>query len=283
MKMMDMTKTSEGGEFSLFTQEEQVIRDTGIMIQTLEEVSGSVRRLAEAYQRAYREQCRLLRISDRQQLELRLANKSLGAQAAELKRLNVALRKEIGLREQLADELRRVAREDALTGLYSRSYLFEQGELEFKRRKRDEAPLSVLMMDLDHFKQINDSHGHGAGDEVLRRFGAICRGSFREVDIVGRIGGEEFMAILPTTGPREACLVAERIRGALEAESISVPSGNIGVTLSIGVTEALAGDASFDQVVSRADMVLYEAKNAGRNRIRVIPLDLAADLSEGVR
>lgn len=277
---MNMANTSDQGEFSLFAQEEKVIRDAGIMIGTLEDVSGSVRRLAQAYQRSYREQCRLVRISDRQQLELRNANKELDIRAAELNRLNEALKREIEVRERLADELRRVAREDALTGLFSRRHLFELGQHEFNRRRRHAQRLSFLMMDLDHFKQINDSHGHGAGDEVLRCFGNLCRDSFRDVDIVGRIGGEEFMAILPSTGAEGASLVASRLREKLQALTVSVPGGIIRVSLSIGITEALAGDDSFDKATMRADAALYAAKNAGRNRIRVLPPELAANAAE---
>ncbi|HJW26264.1 MAG TPA: GGDEF domain-containing protein [Rhodocyclaceae bacterium] len=273
----------EEGEFSLFTQEKQVIRESEIMIRTLGTVSDSVRRLAEAYRRAYREQCRLLRISDRQQLELREANKALGAQADELRHLNEALRKEVGIREQMADELRRMAREDALTGLLSRRYLFELGEHEFRRRRRHGQPLGLLMMDLDYFKKINDGYGHGAGDQVLREFGALCRDCFREEDIVGRIGGEEFLAILPTTGTQEAARVAERIRARLAAQSIAIPGGAIGVTLSIGITEVLAADTTFDHAASRADAALYEAKNGGRNRIEILLPGIGSADTSGYR
>lgn len=277
---MNMANVTDPGEFSLFAQEEKVIRDAGVMIGTLEDVSGSVRRLAQAYQRSYREQCRLVRISDRQQLELRNANKELDARAAELKRLNEALQQEIEVRERLADELRRVAREDALTGLFSRRYLFELGQHEFNRRRRHSQPLSFLMMDLDHFKKINDSHGHSTGDQVLRCFGAVCRDSFRDVDIIGRIGGEEFLAILPGTDAEGACLVAERVRKKLQSEAIPVPGTTIHVTLSIGITEAMGKDDTFDKATMRADGALYEAKNAGRNRTRVQPPELAANLAE---
>lgn len=277
---MNTANVSDQGEFSLFAQEEKVIRDAGIMIGTLEDVSGSVRRLAQAYQRAYREQCRLVRISDRQQLELRNANKELDIRAAELNRLNEALKREIEVRERLADELRRVAREDSLTGLLSRRHLFELGQHEFNRRRRHAQPLSFLMMDLDHFKQINDSYGHGAGDKVLHSFGILCREAFRDADIVGRIGGEEFLAILPGTGAEGASQVAERVRGKLHALAISVPGGSIQVSLSIGITEAQAEDDSFDKATMRADAALYAAKNAGRNCIRVLPQGLASNTAE---
>ncbi|NEX23771.1 GGDEF domain-containing protein, partial [Thiorhodococcus mannitoliphagus] len=185
----------EGEEYSLYAHEESVIRRAEDMLGKLEEVSGGVRDLAKAYRGGYRETARLVRISDRMQLDLHDANRTLTSQAEDLRRLNAALREEIERREQLEQELRRIASIDELTGTHTRRSLLELGEHELRRRARHGHSLAVLMMDLDHFKRINDSFGHAAGDQLLRDFGFLLRSSLRKGDIAGRFGGEEFLAI----------------------------------------------------------------------------------------
>jgi diguanylate cyclase (GGDEF)-like protein len=178
------------------------------------------------------------------------------------------------------EEIYRMTIVDGLTQIHNKRYLFEVMDRECTRARRHDRPLSVVMFDIDHFKKINDSYGHSVGDEVLRCFGAICRESFRDVDIIGRVGGEEFLAILPGTGAEGACLVAERVRNRLQSQAITAPGGTIQVTLSIGITEAMSRDDTFDKATMRADTALYEAKNAGRNRIGILPPALAANPAE---
>lgn len=169
---------------------------------------------------------------------------------AELQRLNEALEK--------------LARTDTLTGVPNRLHVNERLEAEFVRFQRSHEPYAVLVLDIDFFKKVNDTHGHATGDAVLRHVAGVLRQSVRSIDLVGRTGGEEFMVILPMTDQAQAVVVAEKIRSAVAASPIE-PVGR--VTISVGVQEVGAGDASGDDAVVRADHWLYEAKNAGRNRV----------------
>ncbi len=240
-------------EFSLFDEEERVMRRAAAMIANLEDVGGSLRALADAYRQGYSEQRRMVRISDRLQLDLHEANQALEA--------------EIKLREGLEAELRLIATVDMLTGLYTRRHILETGELEEKRWRRHGGRLSLVLADIDHFKLVNDTYGHAVGDEVLKGFAEICRGAFRQTDFIGRFGGEEFLVVLPGTGLDDACAIAERLRFQTENGKVSVPSAKIKITVSIGVSEMSGGDASLEQAISRADEALYRAKARGRNRI----------------
>lgn len=256
----------EESGFTLFEQEEQVIARADAIVVKLESVSVSLREFALAYRRGYREQKRMMRISDRLQGDLQSANQRLGDQARELQLLNDALQSENQLREALATELRLIATTDVLTGLHTRRHLLELGGLEEKRWRRHHQPLSLLIFDIDFFKRVNDSYGHAAGDEVLRAFADICRETFRASDIVGRFGGEEFLAILPATKTVDAFQIAERLRKRTELETVRFGNADIHFTVSVGVTETRDADQTLEQTIFRADMALYKAKNAGRNR-----------------
>jgi diguanylate cyclase (GGDEF)-like protein len=128
--------------------------------------------------------------------------------------------------------------------------------------------LSIFMMDVDHFKKINDTHGHKVGDLVLQKLAEICRDTLRMVDIIGRVGGEEFAILLPETTEQEAIRVAERLRQAIADAKISLGHGlPLSITVSIGITSLMSKDDNIDVLLSFADKALYAAKNAGRNRI----------------
>ncbi len=152
---------------------------------------------------------------------------------------------------------------DDLTGLYNHRYIFASLEKEIDRAERYQQLLTIIMLDIDHFKEVNDKFGHPVGDKVLATVAAIIRSNLREVDIVGRFGGDEFMIILPHTGVAEGQIVAERIR--YEVEKCPFTSQNIRITASIGVCEYIGGE-ELDQLVTRVDELLYSAKNRGRNR-----------------
>ena len=169
--------------------------------------------------------------------------------------------------ERLRAEFEHLARHDGLTGALTRRALLEGGERELQRWQRYGRPLSLLLLDIDHFKQINDRHGHLAGDRVLADAVAQMRGVLRRVDLLGRYGGEEFVALLPETGVAAALAVAERMRAALAAQPAI--EGRPACTASIGVTTVAAGDAGLDALLARADAALYRAKRAGRNRVEV--------------
>ena len=170
-------------------------------------------------------------------------------------------------RERLIQQLRGMAMVDPLTGLANRRALAEivaQHEAAARRKGR---VLSFAIADLDHFKRVNDTYGHHAGDEVLRQAAARFRRALRATDTVGRIGGEEFRIMLPETGLEEAALVLERVRRAFEEERVVLASGDeIGVTLSIGLASSSAEEGA-ERALLKADRALYRAKSSGRNRV----------------
>ena len=165
-------------------------------------------------------------------------------------------------------ELVRQAHTDHLTGFNNRGHFMHQAELELRRVVRYGGTLSIFMMDVDHFKKINDTHGHKVGDLVLQKLAEICRDTLRMVDIIGRVGGEEFAILLPETTEQEAIRVAERLRQAIANAKIPLGHGlPLSITVSIGITSLMSKDDNIDVLLSFADKALYEAKNAGRNRI----------------
>jgi diguanylate cyclase (GGDEF)-like protein len=155
---------------------------------------------------------------------------------------------------------------DPLTGLPNRRSAMDQLEQAWSAASRSGLPLSVMVVDIDHFKQINDSHGHAAGDLVLREAAAILRASARREDSVCRIGGEEFLVICPNTNLKSAMLSAERLRASLGAKRIAIGQTEKTLTVSIGVATRESGTADMDVLVSLADQALYAAKEAGRNQ-----------------
>ena len=164
-------------------------------------------------------------------------------------------------------ELRLLASTDSLTGTMSRRSFHEQTNREMDRAKRYGKHLSCAVIDIDHFKSINDTYGHGAGDFVLQRVGSIIKSALRASDYIGRIGGEEFAVLFPETALMPAFEVAERLRAALEAETMEVFGGTICVTASIGVAEARGAASTTDMLLRHADVAMYEAKLGGRNRV----------------
>ncbi|MFC1674040.1 GGDEF domain-containing protein [Pseudomonadota bacterium] len=155
---------------------------------------------------------------------------------------------------------------DDLTALFNRRAFFEQGNRMLSSTQRYEHPLSVLMMDVDHFKTINDTHGHGVGDQALKAVACAIQNSLRETDLVGRIGGEEFTAILPETSLAGAKKLAERIRQTVAEQHVEGAGAPVELRISIGVSEA-HGDASLDTLLFESDKALMQAKAEGRNRV----------------
>lgn len=168
----------------------------------------------------------------------------------------------------LEASLTKLSREDPLTGLFNRRTLMAMLEDEMTRVQRYQRPMSLLMMDIDHFKRINDRWGHPVGDEVLRSFASRCEGAMRENDKIGRWGGEEFVMLLPETEQPEAVEVANRLRSLTSSMAIPSHSGDnmIHVTVSIGIASTGAGD-TVETLLARADHALYDAKTSGRDRV----------------
>lgn len=158
---------------------------------------------------------------------------------------------------------------DGLTGLHNRRYLDSHLATLFDRAGARGRPLSLMITDIDRFKPINDTHGHAAGDEVLRDFARRLRKNVRGIDLACRFGGEEFVVVMPDTEPHIAAKVAERIRHEIESQPFAIGGGTqtVQVTVSIGVASMIPGKDSVDTLVKRADAALYEAKNGGRNRV----------------
>jgi len=172
-------------------------------------------------------------------------------------------------RRHMEAELRRLATTDPLTGAFNRRRFFQKARQEFLRHRRYGHPLAVLLMDMDHFKKINDTHGHPVGDAVLKRFVQTCQSVFRVTDIFGRTGGEEFSALLPETDAANATRVAERLRDRVGKRTLAKDDDAPAVpfTISIGLTGLQEDDLTLESMIRRADMALYTAKRSGRNRV----------------
>lgn len=179
------------------------------------------------------------------------------------------LQEEIELRKQVEQKFRRQAITDPLTKTGNRRRFMELSRKELARAQRYGKPLSILALDLDRLKRINDTHGHGAGDQALIRAVQICQENIREQDILARLGGDELAILLPETDIDGAALSAERIRWAFAESPLSIDGISIPLTVSIGLSRLIDGDGAIDPLLARADRALYQAKREGRNRVAI--------------
>lgn len=171
---------------------------------------------------------------------------------------------------RLETELKRQAHLDYLTELSNRRHFIKQGEVELSRAIRYGNPLSLMLLDIDFFKSINDTYGHNVGDLAIQSLSKVCKDTMRQVDIIGRLGGEEFAIILPETSSKKAVEVAERLREAVANTKVTPPVGlPIQFTVSIGVTSLDQKDANIDMLLDQADKAMYQAKKTGRNKVCV--------------
>ncbi|TAN51851.1 MAG: GGDEF domain-containing protein [Methylococcaceae bacterium] len=171
-------------------------------------------------------------------------------------------------RKELQSKLEEQANTDFLTGCDSRRHFLEKAEQELLRIRRYGGEMSMLMLDLDHFKNINDEHGHTVGDRVLKKLVQVCGELLREVDVIGRLGGEEFAILLPETRIEQALEVAGRLCQAVAAAELPMDgAAPLHFTASIGVAGLAADDLRIAAILNRADSALYKAKHAGRNRV----------------
>jgi diguanylate cyclase (GGDEF)-like protein len=184
--------------------------------------------------------------------------------------------------EQRTRDLQTLASVDPLTGLYNRRQFETLARAELGRSQRYMRPCSFLMIDIDHFKRVNDTFGHEMGDWVLKTVASILATARRDADVVARFGGEEFVIMLPETTPEAAATVAERIRMMVSANSMAVGDAKLSLTISAGVGEVTASSPSIEAVIRDADRALYEAKRTGRNRVCVAkqPLESVAHAAE---
>lgn len=192
-----------------------------------------------------------------------------GAAISYDKHLSLWLLNDISKQKTLEDELKHKVNHDYLTGLNSRDWFMNQALIELNRANRFSSPLSLLMLDIDFFKAVNDTHGHQVGDIALKSVADIAKSTLRDFDICARLGGEEFAVLLPETNKSQAYEVAERLRLAIENSKVPLPSGGLPLTMtiSIGVSSMTSKDDNIDVLISKADKALYEAKKTGRNKV----------------
>jgi diguanylate cyclase (GGDEF)-like protein len=176
--------------------------------------------------------------------------------------------------DRLRCELEHLATHDPLTGIFTRRALLDSCALELARCLRHDRTMALLMLDLDHFKAVNDHYGHLVGDQVILNFVARTGGLLRQIDSFGRYGGEEFVVLLPETNAADALVVAERIRAA-----VATPSELPAYTVSIGITTRSYADTKVDELLARADQALYQAKANGRNRIEMAGLSATESIA----
>ncbi len=188
----------------------------------------------------------------------------------EIEEINRKLTEQNALLESMNARLKSLAATDPLTSIANRRKLMEVGEVEFKRARRFSHPLSLLIMDIDHFKQVNDAWGHPTGDRVIQSVADICVHGVRgNVDLVARIGGEEFAVVMPETDYSSAVELAERLRQSVAAHRIPLDQhAALTCTISTGVATLTDSCAAFDQLLGDADKSLYRAKKAGRNCVK---------------
>ena len=179
----------------------------------------------------------------------------------------VAIERDVTEQKALEEKLETLSMTDPLTGLLNRRSLEDYLEKEYSRFTRHDIKFSLLLLDIDHFKSINDQYGHHTGDRALKMLADCCVGKLRKHDVMARYGGEEFCVILPNTNGERAAVLAEKLRTAIAAQALKVDGQEVGVTSSIGVSDVRASDKSPGEILERADGALYEAKQSGRDRV----------------
>lgn len=221
---------------------------------------GSMKPYSQILQEANEELSKINLSYEQLVVDLKQSKERAGKYASELKEAN--------------QKLREMAFRDGLTGLYNHRYFHEMLDMEINRAKRYNRFFALLMLDLDHFKNINDTYGHPVGDIVLREVGSEITNTLRDADTAARYGGEEFAIILPETNLKGAALAGERIRKAIEKLEINADGRHLGITISVGVTcyQISAVQKNKSEVLSAADVALYNSKNSGRNRISIVKL-----------
>ena len=188
----------------------------------------------------------------------------------QLKEQNAALESEINKRREAEAELRIKAITDPLTNIYNRRYFFELATKEFSRSRRETEPFSIIMIDIDNFKSVNDTYGHLIGDQALIRFTEICKAEIREYDILARYGGEEFVILLPNTDIQQAKSMAERLRASIIKTPLQFGEIIVSITSSFGISCSNNDSVlALDKILDKADQALYWSKKGGRNRISV--------------
>jgi diguanylate cyclase (GGDEF)-like protein len=181
---------------------------------------------------------------------------------------------DISEQKRMEEELRRLATTDPLTGAFNRRAFMEAARINLIRAARYQEPLTVILADIDHFKKVNDTHGHATGDEALKLFVSTVQATLRETDVLGRMGGEEFAVLLPHTAMDAAMGLANRLREILAGILVPYPGGTLQFTVSMGVSSYRDHGDSIDALLQSSDEALYAAKEGGRNRVIAASADL---------
>ncbi|WP_245797997.1 GGDEF domain-containing protein [Chromohalobacter japonicus] len=205
--------------------------------------------------------CALLRLEILQRKQFSLLH--------EERNQNRHLLKEIAHRKSLEAQLRMVAERDALTGLNSRSHFMKRAEALLQRSRLEKVPFSLFMIDVDHFKSINDTWGHTHGDWVLTKIAEVCAQSLRPTDVIGRFGGEEFVVALPDTSPKDAQTIAERLKKKVAELPLQEGMNELCLSVTIGIALANSEEDGLESLITRADQTLYVGKRNGRNRVEM--------------
>ncbi|MCE1253048.1 MAG: diguanylate cyclase [Anaerolineae bacterium] len=213
-------------------------------------------------------------------LPLRMGEKTFGVLDIHSNKLDTFVYNDVLLLQTLSDQVavsienarlfakvEYLATNDTLSGLYNRRYLFELARIEIERSSRYNCPLSVVIMDIDYFKRVNDTYGHPVGDQIIQTIGDVCRKSLRAVDIVGRYGGEEFVFLLPETDAKHAEMVMDRLRRKIAAMPFETSAGGVHITVSMGISFIEPGVNDIGYLLDAADKALYRAKQTGRNKV----------------
>ena len=237
------------------------VADKSVEVLSFFEIdSGSMKPFSQILQEANQELGKLNLSYEQLIVELKQAKERAEKYASELKKAN--------------EKLREMALRDGLTGLYNHRYFQELVDNEMSRARRYKKPFSLIMLDLDHFKKINDKYGHPVGDIVLKEVSKAINNTIRESDIAARYGGEEFAIVLPETDLKGAALAAERLRKAVENLEIEANGCCVDATISVGATcyHISVGDKNKSDLISAADSALYNSKNTGRNKISIVSI-----------
>jgi diguanylate cyclase (GGDEF)-like protein len=169
----------------------------------------------------------------------------------------------------LVEKVKQMANTDELTGILNRRGINGYGRHDVEVAARLNQPLSAILLDLDHLKKINDSFGHSVGDEVIREVVKKCKDNIREIDLLGRYGGDEFLLLLIGSTIDQAAVIAERLRKLVEQDAVQTEAGNLNMTSSLGVTATPPAPGLIDKLIATADAALYQAKNNGRNQVAI--------------
>ncbi len=269
--LLDLSmKTPDGKEFLVLLKSKNTLTDVPIIIlsqdtDTSSQVYGFLQGANDYIGKPFQFQEVLARINN--QIKIHNVQKNLEKKNRELVNRNIIL-------EQMAVT-------DSLTELYNKGYILKRLDSELTRTVRYNESISVIMIDIDYFKKINDSFGHIAGDNILKKLAEKLTESVRDVDIVARYGGEEFLVVCPNTSIGGASILAERIRENVQNTVFQAGSSDIRITVSLGLASLspsshISSDFNFEQLLKEADSALYKAKSAGRNRVAMYTNELGA-------